>query len=218
MGSERYSLAIILIFALVGAGVLYLMRTTYEEQVVDLRKQLEQARAREAELAKLAEARAVEAAAAQARAAAERAAAERARMERAAAEARARAEKTAQEKAAAERTAEARARAEKFVAEARARAEKERAEREAGPKSALVPSPSAQSLYDQAAALELEGKGPEAVRMYIRAARAGYGKAALRLGEIYDKTIPGVSRDYAESLKWYNAARVLGEDVPMVRR
>ena len=35
--------------------------------------------------------------------------------------------------------------------------------------------------------------------------------------KIYDKGIAGVSRDYAESLKWYNAARVLGEDVPMAK-
>ena len=41
--------------------------------------------------------------------------------------------------------------------------------------------------------------------------------AAKRLGEIYDKGLAGVSRDYAESLKWYNAARVLGEDVPMAK-
>ena len=46
---------------------------------------------------------------------------------------------------------------------------------------------------------------------------SGNGKAAKRLGDIYDKGLAGVSRDYAESLKWYNAARVLGEDVPMAK-
>ena len=44
-----------------------------------------------------------------------------------------------------------------------------------------------------------------------------FTKAAKRLGEIYDKGIAGVSRDYAESLKWYNAARVLGEEVPLAK-
>ena len=38
-----------------------------------------------------------------------------------------------------------------------------------------------------------------------------------RLGEIFDKGLVGIQRDYAESLKWYNAARVLGEDVPMAK-
>jgi serine/threonine-protein kinase len=74
-----------------------------------------------------------------------------------------------------------------------------------------------EALYQQGEALEQEGKGRDAVKVYVRAARSGNGKAAKRLGEIYDKGIAGVSRDYAESLKWYNAARVLGEDVPMAK-
>ena len=72
--------------------------------------------------------------------------------------------------------------------------------------------------FDVAAGLEQAGKGAEAVKMYERAARAGNGKAARRLGEIYDTGIPGVARDYALALRWYNAARVLGEDVPPARR
>jgi TPR repeat protein len=71
--------------------------------------------------------------------------------------------------------------------------------------------------HEQASGLEQQGKGNEAVKVYVRAARSGNGKAAKRLGEIYDKGIAGVSRDYAESLKWYNAARVLGEEVPMAK-
>jgi len=66
------------------------------------------------------------------------------------------------------------------------------------------------SLYQQALGAERDGKAREAVQLYERAARAGEGRAAYRLGEIYDKGIPGVSRDYAQALKWYNAARVLG--------
>jgi len=42
-------------------------------------------------------------------------------------------------------------------------------------------------------------------------------QAAKRLGEIYDQGIAGVSRNNAESLKWYSAARVLGEDVPVAK-
>ena len=138
MGVERYSIIVIVIFVLTGAGLLYLMRATYQEQIADLRDQLELSRAREAQLAKLLERRSVEAV----------------------------------------RT-------------------------------------KAQALYEQARRLEVEGKGAEAVRVYIRAARARLGKAALRLGEIYDKGIPGVARDPAESLKWYKAARALGEPVPL---
>src|SRR5678810_1360463 len=55
-------------------------------------------------------------------------------------------------------------------------------------------------------------------RSYVRAARSGNGKAALRLCEIYDKGLLGVARDYAEGLKWCNVARVLGEEAPLATR
>jgi serine/threonine protein kinase len=74
-----------------------------------------------------------------------------------------------------------------------------------------------EALYKQAVALELQGKGNDAVKLYVRAARSGNGKAAKRLGEIYDRGIAGVSRNYAESAKWYKAARVLGEQVPTAK-
>ena len=70
-----------------------------------------------------------------------------------------------------------------------------------------------ETLYQQALAMESGGKANEAIRIYRRAARAGSGKAAKRLGEIYDKGAPGISRDYAESLQWYETARQLGETV-----
>ena len=72
--------------------------------------------------------------------------------------------------------------------------------------------------FDVAVALEKAGKGAEAVKMYERAARDGNGKAARRLAEIYDNGILGVARDYSLALRWYNAARVLGEDVPPATR
>jgi TPR repeat protein len=78
--------------------------------------------------------------------------------------------------------------------------------------------PETDPLFSQGEMLERENRGPEAVKMYARAARAGSGKAAKRLAEIYDKGIPGVARDYPLALRWYNAARVLGEDVPPARR
>jgi eukaryotic-like serine/threonine-protein kinase len=140
-----------------------------------------------------------------ARVAQERAAAEKAALERAAA-----AEKAAQERIAA---------AEKAAAEAAARAaaaEKAAKEKVASAAASSAPA-GGEALFQQAMALEGEGKGNDAVKVYVRAARTGSGKAAKRLGEIYDKGLAGVPRDYAESLKWYNAARVLGEDVPMAK-
>ena len=68
-------------------------------------------------------------------------------------------------------------------------------------------------MYQQALAMEGSGKAADAVRIYRRAARAGHGKAAKRLGDIFDRGVPGVSRDYAESLQWYQTARDLGETV-----
>ena len=73
-----------------------------------------------------------------------------------------------------------------------------------------------ETLFRQAQALEQEGKGREAVQLYIRTARMGPGgKAALRLGEIYNRGTPGVAPDFAESLRWYTAARALGENVQL---
>ena len=67
----------------------------------------------------------------------------------------------------------------------------------------------------EAIRLEGEGRFAEAIKAYTWAARSGSCDAAMRLGEIYDQGVDGVHRDYAESLKWDNAARVLGCDVPV---
>jgi len=153
---------------------------------------------------------------------------EKAEKDRAAAE-KAQAAKLAADKAAAEKAvADARAAAEKAkadadkaiadarAAEAKAKADAEKAKREAS-QTTVAAAPASDTLFEQASALEQQGKGGDAVKAYTRAARAGNSKAMKRLGEIYDKGIPGVSRDYAESLKWYNAARVLGEEVPLAK-
>ncbi len=73
-------------------------------------------------------------------------------------------------------------------------------------------------LYQQALEMEIGGDAKGAIRLYRRAARAGSGKAAKRLGEIYDRGLPGVSRDYAESLQWYETARQLGESIETASR
>jgi len=63
-------------------------------------------------------------------------------------------------------------------------------------------------------AQSMESSDPRgAVKIYRSLARNGNGKAAKRLGEIYDKGITGISRDYAESLQWYEVARKAGEKV-----
>lgn len=161
----------------------------------EARKTADVEKQREAEAKKSAEA----AKAAQEKAsAAERAAAEKAFVAKLAAE------KAAAEKASADADA-----AERKIAEAKA-AEAEKASIDAAPAGG-------EALFEEAVALERQGKGGEAVKIYVRAARAGSGKAAKRLGDIYNKGIAGVSRDSAESLKWYNAARVLGEEVPIAK-
>jgi serine/threonine protein kinase len=154
------------------------------------------------------------------RAAAEKAQASRQAAEKADAEKRAAAERAALERAAAaEKTAAERiAAAEKAAADAAARAAAaEKAAEEKAKLAAVAPAAPAggEALYQQAEALVQQGKGNDAVKLYVRAFRSGSGKAAKRLGDIYDKGLAGVSRDYAESLKWYNAARTMGEDVPL---
>jgi serine/threonine protein kinase len=151
---------------------------------------------------------------AQRQAEAQRLAAERAAADKAAAD------KLAAEKAALEaerrRLAADKAAAEKAAAEAKAAAERAERERLAAEQARKAAQPGgAGNAFQVATAFEGEGKGREAVKAYTQAARGGNCQAAKRLGEIYADGLIGISRDYAESLKWYNAARVLGCDVPM---
>jgi len=153
------------------------------------------------------------------------------------AEARALSEKLAQERALSEKLAQERAAldAEKQrLAMDRAAAEKAAAEAEAkrvaaekaaekaklasnAPGSGAAPSGGV-SQFQTAAAYEEKGEGKAAVKAYITAARGGSCEAAKRLGDIFDKGLIGISRDYAESLKWYNFARTLGTcDVPVAK-
>jgi serine/threonine-protein kinase len=84
--------------------------------------------------------------------------------------------------------------------------------------AAVVPKaiPEHEALYEKARSMEgSDAKG--AVRLYRQAARKGSGKAAKRLGEIFDKGLAEISRDYQESLSWYEKARELGETVETVK-
>jgi serine/threonine-protein kinase len=75
----------------------------------------------------------------------------------------------------------------------------------------------ADALYRQALAMERTGKISDAVLALKQAADAGSGPAAKRLGDIYGRGEGDVSRDYLESLKWYNLARQKGESVPTAK-
>jgi serine/threonine-protein kinase len=84
----------------------------------------------------------------------------------------------------------------------------------ASPAAPLSKAAEADLLYQQG--LKMEGSDAKgAVRIYRRAARDGNGKAAKRLGELFDKGAPGVDRDYQEALSWYSKARELGETVEL---
>ena len=164
-------------------------------------------------------------------------AAERVAKKAATARAAAEPERVAAERAAAERAAAAAAAAEKAKAAAgeeereRNAAEKAREQREmeiqkmagrikASPAekaiSAIPPEKLAsmdprEVAFKEAEALEATNVRA-AVRMYERLARAGYGKAAARLAQIYDNGMGNVPRDYAETLKWKQMAEALGVD------
>jgi len=74
-----------------------------------------------------------------------------------------------------------------------------------------------EALYRQAVEMEQGGKATESLRIYRRAAKAGSGKAAKRLGDIFSCGALGIARDYGESLRWYDMAFRLGEPVPTRR-
>jgi serine/threonine-protein kinase len=139
-------------------------------------------------------------------------------------------ERAAQDRALAEKLAAERAAAEKAAAEAKAAADKlavekaaleaERARIEKAKLTTLQPaSAGSAGAFQVAQGLEKDGRGKDAVKAYIAAARGGSCESAKRLGDIYDKGLIGVSRDYAESLRWYGFARALGTcEVPSPAR
>jgi TPR repeat protein len=43
------------------------------------------------------------------------------------------------------------------------------------------------------------------------------GQAAKRYGDMLQKGVPGVPRDYGEALRYYEIARLNGVDVPLTK-
>ncbi|MBI1943812.1 MAG: hypothetical protein HYS35_09115, partial [Betaproteobacteria bacterium] len=90
------------------------------------------------------------------------------------------------------------------------------------PSPAPEPAPmTVEAMLQRAIALEAEGKNKEASRLLSRAVREGKGhaagQAAKRLGDMLQKGVPGVQRDYGEALRYYEIARLNGVEVPVAR-
>ncbi|HWI36010.1 MAG TPA: protein kinase [Burkholderiales bacterium] len=213
-----------------------------QKELAEARQKAETEARRQADASKAAEAQklAADKSAAEARAKADAKKAEQDKLARAEearqkqAEAKALADKLAAEKALSDRLAAERAAleaekqriaaeklaAEKAAAEAEAkRLAAEKAAEKAKLASAAPAAPAGGAAqYHNAVSFEEKGDGKAAVKAYIGAARGGSCEAAKRLGDIFDKGLIGVSRDYAESLKWYNFARTLGTcEVPVAK-
>jgi serine/threonine-protein kinase len=80
---------------------------------------------------------------------------------------------------------------------------------------------SLETMLQRAIALEHEGKTAEAGRLLRRVTREGRGEAAgqaaKRYGDMLQKGVPGVPRDYGEALRYYEIARLNGVDVPVAK-
>ncbi len=70
-----------------------------------------------------------------------------------------------------------------------------------------------------AAGLQMERRGDElgAYTAFLEAAEAGHPPAQRKLGEIYDSGNEAVERNFPESIRWYEKARLGGEDIPAPR-
>ena len=80
---------------------------------------------------------------------------------------------------------------------------------------------SLETLLQRAIALERDGKTAEAARLFRQVTREGKGEAAgqaaKRYGDMLQKGVPGVPRDYGEALRYYEIARLNGVEVPMAK-
>lgn len=94
------------------------------------------------------------------------------------------------------------------------------------PAPAALPLPDAapmtvDAMLQRAIALEGEGRNKEAARLLGQAVREGKGQAAgqaaKRLGDMLQKGVPGVSRDYGEALRYYEIARLNGVEVTVAK-
>jgi len=92
------------------------------------------------------------------------------------------------------------------------------------PLPALAPDAapiSIETMLQRAISLEREGKTAEAARLLRQATREGKGEAAgqaaKRYGDMLQKGVPGVPRDYGEALRYYEIARLNGVEVPVTK-
>ncbi len=92
------------------------------------------------------------------------------------------------------------------------------------PTPAPTPAPdtgpvSIETMLQRAITLEKDGKTAEAGRLFRQITREGKGEAAgqaaKRYGDMLQKGVPGVARDYGEALRYYEIARLNGVDVPV---
>jgi serine/threonine-protein kinase len=92
------------------------------------------------------------------------------------------------------------------------------------PTPAPAPAPdtapvSIETMLQRAIALEKDGKTAEAGRLFRQITREGKGEAAgqaaKRYGDMLQKGVPGVARDYGEALRYYEIARLNGVEVPV---
>jgi len=78
---------------------------------------------------------------------------------------------------------------------------------------------SIETMLQRAISLERDGKTAEAARLLRQVTREGRGEAAgqaaKRYGDMLQKGVPGVPRDYGEALRYYEIARLNGVDVPV---
>lgn len=68
--------------------------------------------------------------------------------------------------------------------------------------------------YAEGLRLRAAGNPRAAFLAFREAAQMGHAKAQRRLGEIYDAG-DAVTHDYSEALRWYQAAREQGEEIPV---
>ena len=68
--------------------------------------------------------------------------------------------------------------------------------------------------HAQGLVLDHRGDDHGAFIAFLAAAEGGYPPAQRKLGEIYDSGNSAVKRDFEESIRWYQKARVGGENIP----
>ncbi len=79
---------------------------------------------------------------------------------------------------------------------------------------AQLPATTPSQRHADGLLLEHRGDDKEAFVAYLEAAEAGYAPAQRRVAEIYDSGNAAVARDFPESIRWYEKARLGGEQIP----